>query len=246
VGLPIESEETYLSLERRPYVTYLLVAVNTVVFFFLLILYPYFGFSTWDEALSTFGCYPADVFSYETFYRVIISMFVHASILHLAGNMFFLYVFGRDVEKVMGYFRFILFYLTSGIIATLFNTFSIALLPEQYLIIGPTSILPWDMPAVGASGAISGILGAYFILYPKAKMLTIFYFFPILMSSGFYIGLWFIYQLALGLLAPLSGIAFWAHIGGFLGGIALTPLFINKELFAASKRRVELLRKAAL
>jgi len=246
MGLPVDSEEHYLGGGVKPVITYLLIAVNTLVFTFLRASYSVLGFSSWSDVLATYGCYPADILNPSTFYRVFSSMFVHAGILHIVGNMFFLYIFGRDVEKVMGHSRYLTFYLASGIIASLFNTLSIALLPSTYLLAGEYNY-SWLIPAVGASGAISGVLGAYLVLYPRSKLFTILYIFPLLMSSAFYIALWFIYQLILGLLSPFgAGIAFWAHIGGFLGGIALTPLFLNREAFESARRRAELIRRAGL
>ena len=246
MGLPVDSEEYYIEAGVKPLITYLLIVVNTAVFVFLRVAYPSLGFNSWGAVLATYGCYPADILNLLTFYRVFTSMFIHAGILHIAGNMFFLYIFGRGVEKVMGHGKYLVFYLLSGLIASLFNTLSITLLPSFLLLMNEYSI-SWLIPAVGASGAISGVLGAYLVLYPRSKLLTILYIFPIFMSSAFYIALWFLYQLILGLLYPLgSGIAFWAHIGGFLGGIALTPFFLSSKALETARRRVELLRKAGI
>lgn len=245
MGLPVDSEEYYIQAGAKPVITYLLILLNTALFIFLRAAYPKLGFSSWGEVLATYGCYPADIFSISTFYRVVTSMFVHAGVLHIAGNMFFLYIFGRGIEKVMGRIKYLVFYLISGFIASLFNTLSIVFLPQSFLLneYGAS----WLIPAVGASGAISGVLGSYLVLYPRSKILSIFYVVPIFMSSAFYIALWFVYQLILGILYPVgSGIAFWAHIGGFLGGIALTPLFLSKEAVHAARKRIELLRKAGI
>ncbi len=245
MGLPVDSEEYYIEAGVKPVITYLLIAINIAVFIFLKAAYPELGFSSWGEVLATYGCYPADILNLPTFYRVITSMFVHAGVLHIAGNMFFLYIFGRGVEKVMGHSKYLMFYLLSGFIASIFNTLSIAFLPKTLLLneYGAS----WLIPAVGASGAISGVLGAYLVLYPRSRILSIFYVVPIFMSSAFYIALWFVYQLVLGIIYPLgSGIAFWAHIGGFLGGIALTPFFLSKEAVQAARRRIELLKKAGV
>ena len=246
MGLPVDSEEYYIEVGVKPIITYLLIGINTAVFVFLKITYPLLGFNSWGEVLMTYGCYPADLLNSSTFYRTFTSMFIHASVLHIAGNMFFLYIFGRGVEKVMGHVKYLTFYILSGILASLFNTLSVALLPHSLLLINEYGIM-WLIPAVGASGAISGVLGAYFVLYPRAKLLTIFYIIPIFMSSVFYIALWFIYQLVLGVLYPLgSGIAFWAHIGGFLGGVALTPLFLRRKVIEMARRKVEILRRAGI
>jgi len=244
LGLPVSLEEVPESIGRRPIITYLLIGVNVVIYIILSTTYQTFGFSSYDDILKTFGTYPSDILDPSRFYRVFTSMFLHANMLHLLGNMLFLYVFGRDVERIMGRVRFLAFYIVSGIIANVFNTLSIAVLPSAYLLSKVQEyILPWLIPSVGASGAISGVLGAYLVLFPRAKILAIFYFFPILMTAEFYIFIWFLYQLVMGLtLWSTAGVAFWAHVGGFLGGIACLPVFINKELLRLARRYKEFLR----
>ncbi len=243
MGFPVEVDEA-ASLGGRPLATYGLVILNTAVFAFLRISYQALGFPTWDSLLQTFGAYPADVLNALTFYRVFTGMFLHVNLLHLVVNMFYLLIFGREVEGVMGSARFTIFYLLGGVTAIMFNTLTTAVLPSMltrnYL------ITAWLTPAVGASGAISALLGAALILYPKAKVLSVLYVVPLLMSVKLYVTIWFAYQLILALYAPGMGIAFWAHIGGFLSGIALTPLFIDKERFEVMKTRAKLLRKEGL
>jgi membrane associated rhomboid family serine protease len=140
------------------------------------------------------------------------SMFLHGSLWHLAGNMLYLWIFGNNIEDAMGHVRFLLFYLLSGIAAALTMAF-----------MDPTS----THPMVGASGAISGVLGAYMLLYPRARvtvvvpLLIILY--PFRINAAWVVGIWFAMQL-LSLTGPdTSGIAWWAHLGGFAAGIALTP-----------------------
>jgi len=244
LGLPVSLDEIPESIGRHPVITYLLIGVNVTVYLILSMAYQAFGFSSYDDVLKALGTYPSDILDPIRFYRVFTSMFLHANMLHLLGNMLFLYVFGRDVEKVMGKARFLAFYIACGVIANIFNTLSIAILPSSYLLSKVQEyILPWLIPSVGASGAISGVLGAYLILFPRAKIIAIFYFFPILMTAEFYIFIWFLYQLIMGLtLWSSAGVAFWAHVGGFLGGMAMLPVFVNKELLRLVRRYREFLR----
>jgi hypothetical protein len=217
---------------RKPVATYSLIVMNSVIFFVLSTSYTALGFRSYDEVLQILGTYPADILYPGTLYRVFTAMFLHADILHLFGNMLFLFVFGRDIERVTGSTKFLLLYFLAGLIADVFNTLSVAILPQSALLSrAQAAVLPWTIPAVGASGAISGILGAYLILFPRTRLLTFFWFFPMLMTAELYIFIWFLYQLLLGLTFwGSTGIAFWAHIGGFIGGIALIPFFLDKEI----------------
>jgi membrane associated rhomboid family serine protease len=140
------------------------------------------------------------------------SMFLHGSLWHLAGNMLYLWIFGNNIEEAMGHVRFLLFYLLCGIAAVLTMAF-----------MDPLSA----RPMVGASGAISGVLGAYMLLYPRARVTVIvpllIILYPFRINAVWVVGVWFAMQL-LSLTGPdTSGIAWWAHVGGFAAGIALTP-----------------------
>ncbi len=152
---------------------------------------------------------------------VFTSMFMHGDWMHLIGNMLFLWIFGNNVEDAMGHFRFILFYLLCGIIAAM----SFALPNSDSLI-----------PMVGASGAISGVLGAYLLLYPRARVLVLIYVAAIRIPAVWVLGMWFVFQLLSTAAADASqgGVAWGAHIGGFVAGMVLIPLFKNKAhpLFA--------------
>ncbi len=147
------------------------------------------------------------------------SMFLHAGFLHIAGNMLYLWIFGNNIEDAMGHVKFALFYLLCGVAAAL-----------ALLLIDPMS----RTPVVGASGAISGVLAAYMLLYPRAwvrvvvPVLVILY--PFRIRAVWVVGVWFAMQLAQALLTPASepGTAWWAHVGGFLGGLALTPLLKSR------------------
>lgn len=150
------------------------------------------------------------------FATVLTSMFLHGGWMHLIGNMLYLWVFGNNVEDAMGHGRFVVFYLACGVAAVFAQT-----LPN------PDSTIPM----VGASGAISGVLGAYLLLLPTARVLVAipfgFYFHTLRLPAAVVLGLWFVLQLVNSLLADpgQGGVAFGAHIGGFIAGMALIPLF---------------------
>ncbi|HRT37384.1 MAG TPA: rhomboid family intramembrane serine protease, partial [Caldisericia bacterium] len=153
--------------------------------------------------------------------KLITSTFLHGNLFHLIGNMLYLWIFGDNVENRLGTFKYTIFYLLVGIISGMTHA----------LIYASSGI-----PTIGASGAIAGVLGAYFYLFPNAKVLAlvpIFYFFTIIpVSAYFFLGIWFILQLIPGFInfgKAGAGVAFWAHIGGFLGGIILVILFGEKR-----------------
>lgn len=146
------------------------------------------------------------------------AMFLHGGLVHLAGNMLYLWVFGDNVEDTLGHGRFFVFYLTCGVLAAVGQT-----------VIGPTSLVPM----IGASGAISGVLGAYLLLFPRARILMLvtfgffirFIYFPAILVLGFWIVVQFLagYS-ALGARGESGGVAWFAHIGGFLAGLVLVLL----------------------
>ena len=159
----------------------------------------------------------------RTWFTPVSSMFLHGGWFHLIGNMWFLWVFGNNVEDSMGHFRYIAFYLLSGLAAAAAQTFA-----------NPAS----PIPMVGASGAISGVMGAYIVLYPRVRvhMLVILGIFitRIVVPAYLMLGYWFLLQLVGGGLASGSegGVAFWAHAGGFVGGALLIYVFRDQELVA--------------
>lgn len=152
---------------------------------------------------------------------VFTSMFLHGGWMHLLGNMLYLWVFGKNVEDAMGHIRFLLFYLACGVVAVLAQA-----LPE------PDSTIPM----IGASGAISGLLGAYLLLYPHARVLVVlpigFYLHTMRIAAYWVLGLWFGMQVVSTLLTDSSegGVAFGAHIGGFLAGMVLVALFKRRDV----------------
>ena len=146
------------------------------------------------------------------------SMFLHGSWVHVLGNMWFLYIFGDNIEDYLGHFKYLVFYLLSGLIAM---ATQVAIYPHS------------NIPTVGASGAIAGVLGAYFLLYPRARVLTWFFVFVFYLPAWVVLGEWFVLQFWQGA-ATLSmaqagkdvgGVAVWAHVGGFVAGMAMIKLF---------------------
>ena len=158
--------------------------------------------------------------------HLITSMFLHGGWMHLIGNMWFLWLFGNNIEDSMGRLRFIVFYLTTGLAAAF-----------GQVVASPGSVVPM----IGASGAISGVMGAYLILYPRVKvyvLVPIFIFFTsIALPAWMMLGYWFFLQLASGLLSQddMGGVAFWAHVGGFVAGIVLIKFFARDEYVDAHR-----------
>lgn len=152
------------------------------------------------------------------FKTLLVSIFLHGGLLHIASNMLALWVFGDNVEDRMGHWRYLIFYLFCGVVATLAHSLSAVL----GLVVNPLSL---DRGIVGASGAIAGVMGAYFVLVPRASIRTLVILFIIItiveIPSAFFIVLWFVLQLFAGLgsiLGPGAAVAYWAHIGGFVAG----------------------------
>ena len=145
------------------------------------------------------------------------SIFLHGGLLHLAGNMLYLWIFGDNVEDSMGHLRFLIFYVLCGAIASLLH-----------ILVNTDS----KVPTIGASGAISGVLGAYLVLYPRARVVTLLFFFYLIrivrLPAMFFLGVWFLWQLMSAGLGG-GGVAWFAHIGGFAGGVALVKLFVRRQ-----------------
>jgi membrane associated rhomboid family serine protease len=189
-----------------PYVTTALVAVNALVFVYEFLLGP-----ALDRFVLAYGLVPA-AFSLPTLFT---SMFLHGGFLHVAGNMLYLWIFGDNVEDRMGHGRFLAFYVLCGVAAAL-----------GQVLTNPAS----QIPMVGASGAVAGVMGAYFVLYPHSRIVTlvpIFIFIHIIeVPAIFFLGIWFLMQLLSGVGsiattagADTGGIAFWAHVSGFAAGL---------------------------
>ena len=177
-----------------------------------------------ERALAGFwadrALYPAEVTLNGNYTGIFTSMFLHAGIMHIAGNMLFLWIFGDNLEDQMGHVGFLLFYLVSGIAAAL-----------AHIAADPTS----EIPTVGASGAIAGVMGGYLLLFPKAKvdvvLIIVIIFKVISIPAWIMLGLWFALQIFSGVGTPVEGggVAYWAHAGGFLAGMILAvPLWLRR------------------
>jgi membrane associated rhomboid family serine protease len=227
---------------RTPVVTYAFIAANILVYFFWqrggLTLgdpssahyichlqnwaaIPYEVTHPGDQVLIARGCGTPDAPTYLTLFT---AMFMHGGLLHLGGNMLFLWIFGNNVEDSMGPVKFVLFYVLGGLAAFALQT-----------VFGPSS----QVPTVGASGAIAGVLGGYILLFPRARVVTVIFivfFFTILeLPALLVLGIWFVQQAVMGYfdLANPSGegggVAYFAHVGGFAFGLAAIRLFASRK-----------------
>lgn len=197
-----------------PFVNVVLISANVLVFFYQLTLSPHaakafiLANATIPARLPSFlaGHAPASVALFPLFS----SMFLHGGLMHLLGNMLFLYIFGDNVEDAFGHIGYLFFYLLcgigSGLIHVMFNWGS-------------------GIPALGASGAISGVMGAYAVMFPNHRILTFFFIFLIPVPAILILGYWFVLQFVAGInglgMATAGGVAWWAHIGGFLMGVVI-------------------------
>lgn len=205
---PIKDENP---TRRRPILTYALIAANVAIFVLTV------TSGSFDEYIDKFGMRPAEILGGTNLHTMLTSMFLHGGILHIVFNMWYLWIFGDNVEDRMGRRKFIAFYLAAGIAGGISHALS-----------DPGSTIP----TIGASGAISGILGAYVVFYPWADVYTaviFFYFLRIVaIPALIVIGAWFALQLLSGTVTWLSGIstgtAYWAHIGGFVFGLFVAAI----------------------
>jgi membrane associated rhomboid family serine protease len=197
-----------------PIINYALIAINVAVFFYQVNLPPP-AYKAFVLANATVPMripeFLAGYLGFQmAFYPMFTSMFLHGGLMHLLGNMLFLYVFGDNVEDYFGHLGYLIFFLfcgvTSGFVHVLFNWSS-------------------SLPAMGASGAISGVMGAYAVLYPRANVLMLFFVFLLPIPAIFVLGYWFVLQFLEGIgrlgAANTGGVAFWAHIGGFVIGLVI-------------------------
>lgn len=231
----IPAGDDRLSFER-PIINQMLIIVNIGIFL-LAYFYPSTilpGATSINDIIEVFGVKPYFIVNFERLWTILTAMFIHTSFVHLFGNMLYLYVFGNNVEIAFGKIKYFIFYIISGVGAIVFHIASIIISSYMFPMQTITPYNPWLVSAVGASGAISGVLGAYIILYPRSMIRTIGFWigFPLVLRvpAVIFIGIWFVYQLTYGLLSLTlltAEIAFWAHIGGFLTGIAITPIFID-------------------
>ena len=196
--------------QGRPYVNYSLIVLNAAVFTWEVLTTNNFGAGpATAELYLKYGAVPKLVLAGDL-PRVVTSMFMHGGILHIAGNMIFLYVFGDNVEDRIGHVKYLALYFLWGIFA--------ALIHSIYALSTGTA----DIPAIGASGAISGVLGTYLILFPRARIYTIIVAFVITtvrIPALAFLPFWFILQIIFSLIGQSGGVAYLAHIGGFMAGV---------------------------
>ena len=227
-----------------PIVNYVLIAINILVFVFLQQL------GNNDKFTYAFSTVPQEIISgrdvitpnheveyqnhqkllltglqptpFSVYLTLLFSMFMHGGIAHIAGNMLFLWIFGDNVEDRMGHVRYLIFYLVCGVLASLAQVFSTVMFA-----VDPSSLL---IPSLGASGAISGVLGGYLLLHPKRRVTVILFRFLTEVPAYVAIGIWFAFQLVAGLLAgsQAGGVAYAAHIGGFVAGLLLVKVFHHR------------------
>lgn len=203
----------YNPTRRRSLLTWGLILINFGVYFYLA-QNPVMN----ENAIARYALVPADITAGRHLGTLITSMFLHANLLHVGGNMLFLWIFGNNVEDKLGEIKFLVIYFAAGIAGSLLQVY-----------ITPTS----TVPMLGASGAISGILAAYVLYFPRARVLTfIVPFFFITISAYLVIGYWIALQLLnafLGLGVTGGGVAYFAHIGGFASGLILALLLRPRE-----------------
>ena len=203
---------------RTPFVTYALIAANVVIFL------GYFLTTPDEMRLAPFyvdwGLVPQEISRGAGWSGLVTHMFLHGGWMHLLGNMLFLFIFGDNMEDMLGHVGFALFYLASGFAAA-----------GLQFVADPFS----PVPMVGASGAIAGVMGGYMLLFPKARvdiLLIIFIFIRVIpVPAWIMLGLWFAFQLVAGFATPTEGggVAYWAHAGGFIAGLALTlPVWLRR------------------
>jgi membrane associated rhomboid family serine protease len=224
--------------EINPLVTIALIVICALVFLYEVSLPERAG----ETFVFHYGAIPASIFGHEAALpedtvavpvtlTLLTSMFLHGGWMHLIGNMLYLWIFGNNVEDVMGHVKFVIFYVACGILAAM-----------SHALTDPTS----GIPMVGASGAISGVLGAYLLLYPRAQVLVVIplgiFMKTMYVPAGFVLGFWFVLQLLSGGMSlgqGGGGVAFFAHVGGFVAGMALIGLFKRPEVrfFAPARHR---------
>jgi membrane associated rhomboid family serine protease len=222
--LPIKDDQPRYS---TPYVNGFIIGLNIFIFllqWLQLMQDP----RLYEMTARQFGVVPAHFTAFlqghspytpgQIIFPFFTSMFLHGGWMHVLGNMWFLYIFGDNIEDYLGHFKYLLFYLLAGL-------FAIA----TQVMIDPYS----HLPTVGASGAIAGVLGAYFILYPRARVLTWFFVFLFYLPAWVMLGYWFVFQFFAGAASlsiarsghDVGGVAVWAHVGGFVAGLVMVKLF---------------------
>jgi membrane associated rhomboid family serine protease len=218
--IPIRDDQPTFS---TPFVNYFLIIANVAIYLWQASL-EFQNPRAADALVHEFGVVPHRAMAILTGHShagieaailpLFTSMFLHGSLFHVAGNMLFLWIFGDNVEDYLGHFNYLVFYLISGIAGGL-----------THILLNLNS----SMPTIGASGAIAGVMGAYFILYPKARVLTWFFVFILWLPAWLVLGYWFVLQFLMTSQYVNSGVAVWAHLGGFAVGVLLVKLFPERQ-----------------
>lgn len=197
----------------KPLVAYSLIVINVALFIFQITMEPL----QIESFLTEYGIRPGEISQGEDFFTLMTSMFLHGGLMHLLGNMLFLWIFADNIEAVVGSTMFLIFYVVGGLFAS-----------AVHIMTDMSSMIP----TVGASGAISAVMGAYLIMFPKSRIKILFIIKTFYVSAIFFLGIWFVQQLfsGVGTFAPATadeagGVAWWAHIGGFVYGVVLGWLF---------------------
>jgi membrane associated rhomboid family serine protease len=218
---PIKDDQPRYS---TPFVNGFLIVLNILIYLFQASLDP----QSYEVFARQFGVVPSHLSAFLAgspkypLPAIVIpfftSMFLHAGWMHVLGNMWFLYIFGDNIEDYLGHFKYLVFYVLCGLFAM---ATQVAVYPHS------------NLPTVGASGAIAGVLGAYFILYPRARVLTWFFVFVFYVPAWVMLGYWFVLQFMAGAVTlsvaeagrDVGGVAVWAHVGGFVAGLVMVKLF---------------------
>ena len=231
----------------RPFFSYGLILVNVSIFLVQV--------SVPGNLVCEFATIPRDVVSGTNQITLLTSMFLHGGWMHLIGNMLFLWVFADNIEAIVGNFKFIIFYLLGGLFASavhiffdLHNAGSASLnccIPcaSAVACADPAILCPGYIPSLGASGAISAVMGAYIVMFPRSRVKMLFFVFPFYLPAIYFLGFWFAEQLIAGMgsIGPLNaqttGVAWWAHIGGFVFGVIFG--FLNRDRMKSVVMRTE-------
>lgn len=198
-----------------PLFSYGLIAVNVAIYLFEASLSP----QALEAFVHTFGSIPAETMQGQDLFTLVTSMFLHGGLMHLIGNMLFLWIFADNIEGTIGNVRFLVFYLVGGLASQALHIF-----------FNPASVVP----TVGASGAISAVMGAYLVMFPRSQIKMLFFIFPFRISAWIFLGIWIWQQWMAGSAslsvstAESTGVAYWAHVGGFLFGVIMGIYYRNR------------------
>jgi membrane associated rhomboid family serine protease len=235
--LPIGDDNTGHRL--TPFINYLLIAINALVFIFLQ------GAGSNEQFTYAFSTVPAEIINNEdlasgyleptpipVYGTLITSMFMHGGWAHLLGNMLYLWIFGDNLENRMGHGRYLAFYLICGLIASLAHVFTTNMMAPEHMMI----------PSLGASGAISGVLGGYMLILPRQRVRMLLGRGIVEVPAFVALGIWILFQViqGMGMLGGEQGgggVAYAAHIGGFIAGLILVKFFVQKEAVTTTRNR---------